>query len=167
MDGFPAPRHGNASTGTSESGDPGEILIALTRLVSRWNSQDFQRSVALTSGIELDPTAVRALYAMGGQGGTATPSAVAEAVHLSRPSTSKLLARLTTAGLIQRSVQANDRRSVAVSLTERGQATFDELFGAGIAMVEAATADWEPADREALQRLLPRFLTHLSTPPPR
>lgn len=146
------------------SGVSGEILIALTRLVSHWTSQDFQRSVIASRHLDLDPTAVRALYTVGGQGGTATPSAVAEAVHLSRPSTSKLLARLTAAGLIERSASAQDRRSVSVSLTELGQTTFDDLFGAGITMIDRATHDWDPADREALQRLLPRFLSNLSTP---
>lgn len=153
-------------TGARRLGQNDEMLLALTALVSRWNSHDFQRTVATASGIDLDPTAVRALYFLGKEGGTATPSTVATELHLSRPSTSKLLARLSEAGLLQREVQVRDRRSVSVSLTPLGRTTYEELFDAGLAMIDAATLDWLPADRAALTRLLPRFLNSLTIPPP-
>ncbi|TDP95724.1 DNA-binding MarR family transcriptional regulator [Leucobacter luti] len=146
--------------------DTGAMLLALTRFISHWTSLEFQRSVMLSRSVRLDPTAVRALYILGREGGTATPSAIAEATHLSRPSTSKLLARLADSGLLLRSTQEQDRRSVTVTLTALGQSTFDELFAAGMAMIDAATRDWTPADRGHLNRLLPRFIAALTQTPP-
>lgn len=146
--------------------DAAELLGALTTLVSRWTSHEFQREVAVASTINLDPTAIRALHLLGRAGGTATPSQIATELHLSRPSTSKLLARLSAAELLDRAPQAGDRRSALITLTPRGRAAYQGLHDAGLAMIATATRGWAAADRAALVRLLPRFLTSLTTPPP-
>lgn len=153
-------------TATPADSDTASTLLALTRLVSHWTAHEFQQRVARASDVRLDPTAVRALYVLGREGGTSTPSVIAEETHLSRPSTSKLLARLRDSGMLQRTTSEQDRRSVHVALTPLGQETFDELFGAGISMITAATANWDPVDRDALNRLLPRFISDLLKTPP-
>ena len=154
-------------SGTRDDGhDTAATLIALTRLVSLWSTIDYQQSIAAASHVRLDPSAVRALYVLGREGGTATPSQVAAELRLSRPSTSKILGRLSDAGLMQRAPSTRDRRSVSVSLTPLGESRFAELFGAGISMIDTATAAWDPADRRALNQLLPRLITSLISTPP-
>ena len=143
------------------------ILLSLTRLTARWNSLEYQRRVTEESGVTLDPAAVRAVYLLGLNGGSARPSALATDLELSRPSTSKLLARLETAGLVERSPADGDGRATTVSLRAAGHEAFERLFAAGIGMVGEATADWEPTDSARLAELLPRFVEGLLANPGR
>lgn len=134
------------------------LLSSLTRLMSRWSSLEFQRRITAECGVHLDPVAVRALYVLGVEGGAARPSTIADELHLSRPSTSKLLARMNDAGLIVRVRDAVDGRSAAISLSATGRDTYRRLVDAGVDMVGSATADWDPADTRRLAELLTRFV---------
>ncbi|MBP1327395.1 DNA-binding MarR family transcriptional regulator [Leucobacter exalbidus] len=113
-------------------------LLALTRLMSRWSSLDLQRHITAECQVSLDPTAVRMLYVMGVRRSPATPSVIADELHLSRPSTSKLITRMSDAGLLQREADPADKRSIFVSLSTAGRATFQQLFDAGISMFSQA-----------------------------
>lgn len=146
--------------------ETGEVLLALTRLISHWSSQEMQRSVVGASGITLDPVAVRALYLLGIAQGETTPSKLADDLHLSRPSASKLIARLESVDLLARNATTHDRRSVSIGLSPRGQEIFEKLFGAGVAMITAATLDWDPEDLRTFTALLPRFVSGLLATPP-
>ncbi|GAA1667871.1 hypothetical protein GCM10010977_13490 [Citricoccus zhacaiensis] len=132
-------------------------LRALTRLMSQWSSLELQRQITADSGVALDPVAVRALYGLGTAGGTSRPSALADELHLTRPSTSKLIARLVEAGLVDRHPDESDGRSVQLELTEEGHRTFETLFDAGVDMLATSTAGWDTADLRALATLLTRF----------
>ncbi|WP_427870844.1 MarR family winged helix-turn-helix transcriptional regulator [Leucobacter luti] len=138
-----------------------EMLLSLTRLTAHWTSLDYQRRVSDACGVTLDTAAVRAVYVLGIRGGSARPSVLAEELNLSRPSTSKLLARLSDAGLVERTRDEDDGRSTRIALGERGRAAFERLFDAGVVMIAQATADWDPADARALSELLPRFVAGL------
>lgn len=138
-------------------------LRALTRLMSQWSSLDFQRRITAQSGLTLDPVAVRALYGLGISGGSARPSDLADELHLTRPSTSKLIARLATADLIERRQDPADGRSAHIALTAAGRRTYEQLFEAGLALLAEATDDWDTADVRALSELLTRFTTDLAT----
>lgn len=155
-----------AATARPSTRETGEALLALTRLISHWSSQDMQRSVIGASGVSLDPVAVRALYLLGISQGESTPSKLADELHLSRPSTSKLIARLESVDLIARNASPRDRRSVSIGLSPRGREIFEELFGAGIAMITAATLDWDPDELRTFTALLPRFVAGLLATPP-
>ena len=144
-----------------------EMLLSLTRLTAHWTSLEYQRRVSQACGVALDAAAVRAVYVLGIRGGSARPSVLAEELNLSRPSTSKLLARLGDAGLVERTRDADDGRSSRIALGERGRTAFSLLFDAGVEMIAEATADWDPADARALSELLPRFVAGLlKTPTP-
>ena len=134
------------------------LLGSLTRLMSRWSSLEFQRRITAECGVRLDPVAVRALYVLGVEGGAARPSTIADELHLSRPSTSKLLARMGDAGLIERARDTADGRSASISLSASGRDTYRRLVDAGIDIVGSATADWDPADTRRLAELLSRFV---------
>ncbi|WP_159548705.1 MarR family winged helix-turn-helix transcriptional regulator [Citricoccus sp. K5] len=141
-------------------------LRALTRLMSQWSSLELQRQITADCGVSLDPVSVRALYGLGTAGGTSSPSALADELHLTRPSTSKLIARLVDAGLVDRHPDESDGRSVQLELTEEGRRTFETLFDAGVDMLVTTTAGWDRADLRALATLLTRFTGGTTTDRP-
>ncbi|APX33915.1 hypothetical protein BH708_15690 [Brachybacterium sp. P6-10-X1] len=138
-------------------------LRALTRLMSQWSSLEFQRRITAQCGLSLDPVAVRALYGLGITGGAARPSDLADDLHLTRPSTSKLIARLTAADLVERRPDLTDGRSAHVALTAAGRHAYEQLFEAGLTLLAEATEDWDDADVRALSQLLTRFTAGLAT----
>lgn len=140
-----------------------QLLSSLTSLTAHWNSLDLQKRVADACGVKLDPAAIRAVYTLGMHGGAASPSALADELQLSRPSTSKLLARLTGLELIERQRDAIDGRASRVLLTQRGRGAFDRLVLAGDQMVQRALADWSREDAVLLAELLTRFVGGLTS----
>lgn len=161
-----APHVADHAAAAAHPSDPAlaeTLLLSLTRLVSRWSSLDLQRRVAEACDVSLDPVAVRALYALGISGDAVSPSSIADELHLTRPSTSKLLARLEALELITRDRDAADGRSIVVSLTPQGSETFRRLFAAGIDMMRDATDGWHPDEARMLGALLERFIGGLLT----
>lgn len=141
------------------------MLQALTGLMSQWSSLDFQRRITADCGVSLDPVGVRALYVLGIAGGSARPSDIADDLHLTRPSTSKLITRLTGAGLLERTPDSADGRAARIALTAEGRRTYEQLVAAGVALLAGATDGWEQADVRALATLLTRFTDGLLTAP--
>lgn len=140
-------------------------LRALTRLMSQWSSLEYQRRITADSGVCLDPVAVRAVYTLGIAGAPVRPSSIADELHLTRPSTSKLIARLISAGLIEKTPDAEDGRAALVGLTAHGSEVFEQLFAAGLDMLEAATSTWDRAEVQDLSVLLTRFTDGLLAAP--
>lgn len=140
-------------------------LRALTRLMSQWSSLEYQRQITAESGVSLDPVAVRAVYALGIAEGPARPSVIADELYLTRPSTSKLIARLAEAGLVERTPAADDGRSVLIALTTQGREVFSQLFSSGVAMLGAATSTWDRGEVRELAALLTRFTDGLLAEP--
>lgn len=136
-------------------------LRALTSLMSQWSSLDLQRRIAATCGVQLDPAAVRALYVLGIAGVAVRPSMIADELHLSRPSTSKVIARLAAAELIDRTSDPDDGRGSHILLTPAGERTYGVLVDAGIRMIADSTARWDPADVRTFSELLTRFTVDL------
>lgn len=89
--------------------------------------------------------------------GELSSSQLAEHAQLDRARTSKAVGSLVAKALISRQTRAGDRRQVALALTERGRALYDELFPLVRAInAELGTAlDAEEATRfdTALRRL--------------
>jgi DNA-binding MarR family transcriptional regulator len=89
--------------------------------------------------------------------GELSSSQLAEHAQLDRARTSKAVGSLVAKALISRQTRAGDRRQVALALTERGRALYDELFPLVRAInAELGTAlDAEEATRfdAALRRL--------------
>lgn len=134
------------------------LLGALTQLMARWTSAELQLRFAAQHGVVLDDTKVRAIYVLGMRGGTARPSALAAELRLTRPTTSKLLARLRTDGLIDKHGDPSDGRASQVELTEIGTQVYVRLVDAGHAMVLRALDGWPDDDVDALAALLTRFI---------
>lgn len=81
--------------------------------------------------------------------------ALLEAVPLSQPALSRLVARLEARGLLARSEAAGDGRAVAVSLTEAGAALIDRALLIHARVVHETLIDKLPeTERTALLRTL-------------
>lgn len=109
----------------------------------------------------LDDAMVRAIYVLGLRGGAARPSTLAAELRMTRPTTSKLLARLRADGLLDRRDDPTDGRATQVELTPLGTGVFTRLVDAGHDMVLRALGGWSERDVEQLTGLLSRFVDGL------
>ncbi|MBD3940139.1 MarR family transcriptional regulator [Microbacterium sp. NEAU-LLC] len=143
-----------------------DLLSSLTRLMSRWSSSTVQARIASGVGVALDPTEIRAVYTLGIHGGAARPSELADELNVTRPTTSKLIARLLADGLVTRTAHPDDGRATTVAFTGRGRDAFHRLVTAGQIMVDHVLDDWTPAEIDAFGGLLRRFVDGLLTESP-
>ncbi|GAA5207049.1 MarR family winged helix-turn-helix transcriptional regulator [Microbacterium kyungheense] len=138
-----------------------DLLSSLTRLMSRWSSSSVQERIARGVGVALDPTEIRAVYTLGLHGGTARPGSLADELNISRPTMSKLAARLIADDLVTRRAHPGDGRGATVTFTPRGRDAYRRLVTAGHDMVDHALADWAPTEVDDFGRLLHRFVEGL------
>ncbi|MCC2031131.1 MarR family winged helix-turn-helix transcriptional regulator [Microbacterium allomyrinae] len=143
-----------------------ELLTSLTDLMSRWSSSEVQTAIAGGVGVRLDPIEVRAVYTLGLHGGRVRPSELADALHLTRPTTSKLIARLVADGLVLRTEAPGDGRGTTVAFTPAGEEAFRRLAAAGHEMVGQVLAQWTTGEAEMFGELLRRFVDGLLTASP-
>ncbi|WP_288871286.1 MarR family winged helix-turn-helix transcriptional regulator [uncultured Microbacterium sp.] len=136
-----------------------DIHVALVRVVSEWTESDLQTHVAESVGVALDPTAIRAVYLVGLNGGAMGSTELAEHGSMTRPTTSKLVSRLAAQGVVER---IRSGRTVEVRLTEAGRQVYDRLVDAGHRMVDAALQGWAPSEVTQFSAQLARFVTALS-----
>ncbi len=137
-----------------------ELLAAIVGLVSNWTASVAQGSIAAEVGVDIAEGDVRALYLIGqrGSGMGVRPAELADELRLSRPTMSKALARLTAAGLVMKSQSATDARSITLSLTDEGEAAYARLVGAGVRIVEEATAQLSTAEIRTVTGVAMRLL---------
>ncbi|GEL94565.1 MarR family winged helix-turn-helix transcriptional regulator [Cellulomonas composti] len=77
----------------------------------------------------------------------------------------KRLDRLERAGLVRRRVSDDDARGRLVALTARGRQVIDAAFADHLANEHRLLAELEPADVDALEGILRRWLARLEEPP--
>lgn len=85
---------------------------------------------------------------------TLSPSVLADGLMLTRAGMTSRLDRLEAAGLVERSLDPDDRRSFRVRLTARGLDVVDAAVTEHAANEARLLATLDPADRAALDRLL-------------
>lgn len=134
------------------------ILSALVRLMAHWSSPAVQARIAAGAGVDLDPAAIRAIYVLGRFDRGLRPAELADLLAQLRPTTSKMITRLTAAGLVQRAKEETDGRGAVIALTEAGCESYQRLVDAGLDMVDAATREWEPARAAMFAGYLERFV---------
>ena len=127
-----------------------DLLSAVIGLVSNWTAISTQGSIAREVGVNIAAGDVRALYTLGLRGGVVRPAALADELALSRPTTSKVIARLESAGLATRDRRGSDGRSVDIALTSAGHAAYSRLVGAGARMVDQAMTDMSAAEIDVI-----------------
>lgn len=95
------------------------------------------------------------------QDGPLTQKQVAARAHVEQPTATALLQRMDAAGLIERTPDPRDRRSVRISLSSRAARLLPEALGLRAEAVSSATADLSAAEVELLDSLLGRVLASL------
>lgn len=127
-----------------------DLLAAVIGLVANWNAVSTQGSIARAVGVDIPAGDVRALYTLGLLGGTVRPADFATALAQTRPTTSKLIGRLETAGLVARSRAEGDLRAVDIVFTEHGGEAYARLVAAGASMVDQAMTDMTAAEIDVI-----------------
>lgn len=120
------------------------LLRSLTHLMARWSSSATQASVAQAADVALDTADIPPVYMLG-LGGPMRAAELATSLHVSRPTMSKQLARLESAGLIVREPDPADGRAAIVRLSPAGATAHERLVAEGHRMIRRALRGWSPA----------------------
>jgi len=86
--------------------------------------------------------------------GSLTPNAISAKVLIAHSSMSYVIQRLVEKGLIKRSVDASDKRSVQLSLSEEGKALMDRVYPDHVATLRQVLDQLSSKDETTLQTLL-------------
>lgn len=113
------------------------VLASLTRLMSYWSSASVQARVAREAGVDVEPSDIGALYALG-MAGALQAKELAGRLRITRPTLSKQVARLEARGLVARRADPDDGRAVVILLTDSGVAAYESLVERGLEMVGEA-----------------------------
>lgn len=93
-----------------------------------------------------------------------SPSELVERLGCDQPTASRTLARMEKAGLVRRSTDVRDRRTVRFRLTPRGLRLGSGILERWSALENRATASMTEVEVSELRRLLVKLRTGLETP---
>jgi DNA-binding MarR family transcriptional regulator len=116
--------------------------LAIVRMARRL------RQEAHTGG-DLSPTLAAALGTIEREG-PLTPSALAEHERIRRPTATRVVARLESAGLVTRTADPSDRRAAHVAITPTGRALIQRIRSRKNEYLARLLRDLEPAERATL-----------------
>src|SRR5215212_3389780 len=105
------------ATTSSVSGLAAHLRVAVARTARRLRQE---------AGGGLSPTLTAALATIE-RHGPLTPSELAARERVQRPTATKLVARLETAGLVGRTADPTDRRSSLIAITAEGRALLKQI----------------------------------------
>lgn len=131
-------------------------LNSMITLFSAWSASSFQREFTAGDAIPADPNALPLIVELATRGAQ-RPSALADRLHVSAPTASRLAQKLVEAGLVARVADPRDARATLVTLTPAGIETVRGIFAAGDWMMASVLRDWSPAEQDTLTRLLTRL----------
>ena len=109
------------------------------------------RRLRQEAGAELSPSQTAALVTIE-RHGPLTPSELAERERVRRPTTTRVLARLEEAGLVERAADPQDRRCSLVTISGDGRALLEAARARKDAYLSRRIDALDGADREALER---------------
>jgi DNA-binding MarR family transcriptional regulator len=119
----------------------------------------FRRRAA---GATLDPGAFWLLKSLVGDG-PLRPTDLAASMGLDTSTVSRHLTQLHRAGLVERSVDPDDRRAQRVELSPAGRAEVDAALASRRTLLERSLSDWTDQDVGLLHHLITRMLTSLES----
>ncbi|WP_199098906.1 MarR family transcriptional regulator [Dyella sp. ASV21] len=97
----------------------------------------------------------------GTEGYTLHPTELADAAGEKSANITRLTNELAEKGLIARQASDEDRRKIALTLTEQGLALIENFLPAVCALLERQIGDMQPRDMAQLEKLLKKFLAQL------
>jgi DNA-binding MarR family transcriptional regulator len=143
------------------SDDELEQIIAVLEAVRGWREAEQRLSFESRTAMQLNETdmkALRYIIASTNADVAVTAGALAEHLHISTASVTKLLDRLERAGHIVRKPHPTDRRAVTVEITPETHRQVRRTMGLQHARRFEVARALSPAERE----IVTRFLTELS-----
>lgn len=117
-----------------------ELRLVVTRLARRLRQE---------AGAGLSPSLTAALATVD-RLGPLTPSALADAERVRRPTATRIIAQLEADGLIEREPHPTDGRVVSLRSTRDGHALLEEMRGRKTAYLAERLAGLEPAQLAVL-----------------
>lgn len=139
--------------------NPGDLDIlgsALIDLLGCLGSPQRDDALLQDAGVSLDRALVPLLVALGARGALCVAD-LADLVGRDHTTVSRQLAKLETAGLIQRINPRIDYRRRDADLTDAGREIATAITAARLRLLAQALAGWSAADIAALARLSRRF----------
>jgi DNA-binding MarR family transcriptional regulator len=115
-----------------------------------------------SAGTTIDPGAFWLLRSLLGDD-PVRPTDLAASIGLDTSTVSRHLSQLHRAGLVERSVDPDDRRAQRVELSEAGRAEVEAALAARRTLLERSLSDWSDEDVELLHRLITRMLASLES----
>jgi DNA-binding MarR family transcriptional regulator len=131
---------------------PDEGIEMLARELMAHFDELTQRLLLPAQSSELSRSEAAVLRALA-DAGTATMSDVSSRLGIACSSATGVVDRLVERGLVERTRPEEDRRTVVVGLTRRGQRMHDHLVGDRIAFGREVLSALEPAERKTLLAL--------------
>ncbi|HEX2950773.1 MAG TPA: MarR family transcriptional regulator [Armatimonadota bacterium] len=110
-----------------------------------------------TTDGEITPAQFDALAFIERHGGCSAKT-LSEGLRISIPSSTRLVDRLVRKNLVNRCESGVDRRLLNLTVTAEGESALRAVREAHITRLQHALESFEPAEREALLKLLERFL---------
>src|SRR5690606_14883591 len=136
-------------------GDEGPLL-SLMRLLTALSPASLQRRFVDDAALPPDPNALPVLIELA-MNGAQRPSAIADKLHVSPPTATRLVQRLEGAGLVARQADASDGRAHLVTLSPAGRELVTGVLAQGERLMTQALETWTPAERDALAPTLARL----------
>jgi DNA-binding MarR family transcriptional regulator len=131
-----------SATATDHAQLASRLRLAVTRTARRLRQE---------AGSELSPSQMAALATVDRRG-PLTPSELADIERIKRPTATRVAARLSEAGLIERSADPTDGRVSLLSVTPEGRALLRRLRGRKTAFLAHRFRDLPAEDLAALER---------------
>ena len=139
-----------------------ELLAAVQRLGRLMASRQVSTRIAEVAGVDISQQGVQIVRALL-RDGECTIAGLAASAHMDISAVSRQLRPLEEAGLVGRSMAADDGRVALVSLTTAGAGVGRRIRKVGLRHLDESLADWSDRDRAQLARLLTRFVADLQS----
>jgi len=118
-------------------------------------------SVFTAHGLQRGEFDVLATLRRSGEPYELSPSALADTLMMSRAGMTSRLDRLERAGLVRRTADSGDRRSIRIAFTDRGRRLIDIVVSEHFENETQILSALSPADRKTLDRIVRLLLAHL------
>jgi DNA-binding MarR family transcriptional regulator len=147
---------------TGRDGQLEQVQSALGTVARR--AKDFQLHEALGArvGYTLEGPYYGTLARLG-LAGRCTVSELADGLGLELSTVSRRVKALEQRGLVERHIDADDRRVSHLSLTAEGRELFDALSASWRELLAEVLAGWDQADLDTFTELFARFAGDLET----
>jgi len=135
-----------------------EPFLSLIRELARAFQAFEQFSAYHVRQIDLTPPQFDVLATLGNTPGMSCKE-LSEKTLITKGTLTGVVDRLIEKGMVVRTVQEHDRRSVMIALTEQGEALFQQVFPAHLAYMKTAFETFDQAEMDAISQQLMRLRT--------